>query len=266
MENNTNKTSLLQDMKNGVSSVTSLKQVGSIFTSYKYKMLGENKDIADERIKVCKGCPLFTAQGYCNPKMKIQHETTKKDVGGCGCYLPVKVTNPIEQCPAEKWKAVPGKMYKHNPNNKTLNLKLLNKNGDVQDNVVQYFTFELGYMFPNYLNQESYNHVINNQIRGLYQGNVPQKTVIEFHNAGTRRYDETLHALVNCKVEDNKYEYFNYTTSLQVNDLMLNGKFKGKYLMILTVPNAFIIDLTKPNVMSFISQYINRNTLFKIYV
>lgn len=51
----------------------------------------ENKLLRDERLAACNKCPIQSG-GWC-----------KKDLGGCGCYLPAKTAHEDEACPHLVW-------------------------------------------------------------------------------------------------------------------------------------------------------------------
>lgn len=87
--------------------------IKDILDGHTNEMLGLNKDIAKERLKICAKCPIMkkTVVGpVCNSKMWIDPKTgntstTKKDgyVNGCGCRLTAKTTLSYAECPINKW-------------------------------------------------------------------------------------------------------------------------------------------------------------------
>lgn len=87
--------------------------IGNIIKGNANAFFGLNKDISEERIKICKKCPLFTKRlglYICNPNLYINIETgdvssTKKDgyKHGCGCIIKSKTSVLDEKCPLSKW-------------------------------------------------------------------------------------------------------------------------------------------------------------------
>lgn len=76
------------------------------------ELLGLNKDISEERLKVCYSCPLYSTKfgGLCNSRLWLNPNTgdvsTTKQEGykrGCGCKLSYKVKNVDNKCPVGKW-------------------------------------------------------------------------------------------------------------------------------------------------------------------
>ena len=71
-----------------------------------------NEDLRNNRLKICRQCPLFSRKfgGMCNNKLWLNPITKdvsldKKDgyVKGCGCILSAKTRLPNAVCPADKW-------------------------------------------------------------------------------------------------------------------------------------------------------------------
>lgn len=54
-------------------------------------LTGENAELSEQRIAICKECPIFH-KNFCIEKR-----------GGCGCYLPWKTKVKEESCPIHKW-------------------------------------------------------------------------------------------------------------------------------------------------------------------
>lgn len=86
--------------------------VGMIVQGHVNELLGLNKDISQERMKICKVCPLFlnSMGGICNPRLYLNPQTgdvsTKYKDGygkGCGCRLQAKTKLPNAHCPNGKW-------------------------------------------------------------------------------------------------------------------------------------------------------------------
>ncbi len=87
-------------------------EVGNIIKGHVNELLGLNKDISKERLKICKQCPLYLEDygGQCNPRLYMNPKTKdvsleKKDdyYKGCGCRLLAKTTIPNAVCPNEQW-------------------------------------------------------------------------------------------------------------------------------------------------------------------
>lgn len=87
-------------------------EVGKIITGHLNELLGLNKDLSEERLKICKKCPIYSNKfgGLCNNKLYIDPKTNKisiykKDgyVKGCGCRLQAKTTILNEKCIIGKW-------------------------------------------------------------------------------------------------------------------------------------------------------------------
>ena len=87
-------------------------EVGNIIKGHVNELLGLNKDISKERLKICKQCPLYLEDygGQCNPRLYMNPKTKdvsleKKDdyYKGCGCRLLAKTTIPNVVCPNEQW-------------------------------------------------------------------------------------------------------------------------------------------------------------------
>jgi hypothetical protein len=87
-------------------------EVSNIITGHFNELFGLNKNISDERLKICKRCPLYSSKfgGLCNNKLYIDPNTgkisiEKRDgyVRGCGCRLQAKTTILHEKCVAGKW-------------------------------------------------------------------------------------------------------------------------------------------------------------------
>lgn len=87
--------------------------IGNIITGHVNEFFGLNKDISEERMKICKKCPLYVVRfetELCNSKLFMDPQTDdislEPEVGyikGCGCRLKAKTTLPNEECPAGKW-------------------------------------------------------------------------------------------------------------------------------------------------------------------
>lgn len=87
-------------------------EIGNIVKGHANELLGLNKNIAEERMKICKECPIYSSKygGLCNNKLYFDPETDEVSttnligyVKGCGCRLKAKTTLKHEHCPANKW-------------------------------------------------------------------------------------------------------------------------------------------------------------------
>lgn len=88
-------------------------EIGQIVKGHANELLGLNKDLVSERMKICKKCPLFAikfGQEVCNNKLYLNIKTgeisTKEKEGfkrGCGCRLRAKTTLAKAKCPFGKW-------------------------------------------------------------------------------------------------------------------------------------------------------------------
>lgn len=81
-----------------------------IASAYTDLLLGNNENIAAERMDICKRCPLFKkvtkSVHICNPTMSIENIATKEVIKGCGCILEAKTRNLESYCPASKWTSI----------------------------------------------------------------------------------------------------------------------------------------------------------------
>lgn len=84
----------------------------NIVDGYTNLALGKNGGMAEERMKICKLCPLYkdVAGGICNPRLwlnpitgEVKSEKTPGFYKGCGCSLLAKTRAPYANCPAKKW-------------------------------------------------------------------------------------------------------------------------------------------------------------------
>lgn len=87
-------------------------EIGNIVNGHVNELLGLNKDISKERMKICLKCPLYSPKygGLCNNKLYIDPNTNDisiqpKDgyVRGCGCRLKSKTTLLNAKCIIDKW-------------------------------------------------------------------------------------------------------------------------------------------------------------------
>lgn len=87
-------------------------EIGQIVNGHINELLGLNKDIKQERLKICQMCPLLLNKlgGICNSKLWLnpntgQISTTAKDgyKNGCGCRIQAKTALPNAKCPLGKW-------------------------------------------------------------------------------------------------------------------------------------------------------------------
>lgn len=87
-------------------------EIGNIIKGHINEALGLNKNISEERKRICYQCPLYSTKfgGICNNKLWLNTETgdvsTYPQDGykrGCGCKLSYKTENPSSKCPVGKW-------------------------------------------------------------------------------------------------------------------------------------------------------------------
>lgn len=87
-------------------------EIGNIVQGHMNEILGLNKDLKQERLKICYACPIYSPRlgGICNSKLWLNPvtgdvSTVKKDgyVNGCSCRLNAKATLSAAHCPANKW-------------------------------------------------------------------------------------------------------------------------------------------------------------------
>lgn len=87
-------------------------EIGNIVNGHVNELLGLNKDISTERMKICLKCPLYSPKlgGLCNNKLYIDPNTNDvsvypKDgyVRGCGCRLKAKTSALNAKCIIGKW-------------------------------------------------------------------------------------------------------------------------------------------------------------------
>lgn len=77
------------------------------------ELKGENQELYEKRLAICKKCPLFKESGVgfvCNRQLWMNPETGEVStenivnwVRGCGCRLNAKLRIPSMKCPANKW-------------------------------------------------------------------------------------------------------------------------------------------------------------------
>ena len=87
-------------------------KIGSIAEGHANELLGLNKDLKVERLKICRQCPIYSPRfgGLCNRDLwfnpdtdEISDEPRDGYVRGCGCRLLAKTTLPHARCVAGKW-------------------------------------------------------------------------------------------------------------------------------------------------------------------
>ena len=64
----------------------------------------------EERIEICRKCPIYAMNQTCNSKLYLNPETNDGStvpksgyIRGCGCYIPVKSRNRNNHCTVGKW-------------------------------------------------------------------------------------------------------------------------------------------------------------------
>ena len=89
-----------------------ISNAGQIIEGHARELLGLNKELSEERLKICYKCPIYSSflGGVCNDKLYLNPNTgdistEERDgyIEGCGCRLPAKTTLIEEECPAGKW-------------------------------------------------------------------------------------------------------------------------------------------------------------------
>lgn len=77
-------------------------------------VLNRNEDLYNERIKICKKCPLYKKDKIlgeiCNPALyinpindKVSYVSQEGWIKGCGCFLQSKTREKTSVCYAGKW-------------------------------------------------------------------------------------------------------------------------------------------------------------------
>ena len=87
--------------------------ITEIIKGHLNEALESNKDLSEERLTICKDCPLFKKKSYgmtCNANLYLNPETNETSFRpkpgfykGCGCRLKAKTTLEDAHCPAYKW-------------------------------------------------------------------------------------------------------------------------------------------------------------------
>lgn len=89
-------------------------QIIDVINGHVNEALGRNEGLYEERMKVCKECPLYkeTPMGpICNPRLYISESdkitiSDRPKIGykrGCGCALNRKTKLPSAKCIVMKW-------------------------------------------------------------------------------------------------------------------------------------------------------------------
>ena len=87
-------------------------QIGNIVKGHVNEVLGKNEDLYEERMAICKECPLYSLElgGLCNPRLYLNPKTGDVSThykdgykNGCGCRLKAKTRVPSAHCPNNKW-------------------------------------------------------------------------------------------------------------------------------------------------------------------
>lgn len=86
--------------------------VGQIVEGTVKNILDINTELSDERMKICKECPLYipfmggqcNSKGWLNPNTNEVSTVAKEGYyKGCGCILKSKTKAKYAECPAGKW-------------------------------------------------------------------------------------------------------------------------------------------------------------------
>lgn len=72
-----------------------LRTLNNIIHGWYYYIVGKNKSLYNERMKVCRGCPLNSTNFY--KEKGIEHCTI------CSCPLNAKLRVPDQECPHGLW-------------------------------------------------------------------------------------------------------------------------------------------------------------------
>lgn len=87
-------------------------ELGNIVKGHANELLGRNKDLSEERLEICRECPIYSNEygGLCNSKLYFDPNTNQVSsqkrfgyIKGCGCRLKAKTTLKDARCPANKW-------------------------------------------------------------------------------------------------------------------------------------------------------------------
>ena len=91
-----------------------MENLVNIGKGHALELIGANKNFAEERLKICRACPIYTNNRLlgevCNSKLYLNPKTdeisfTPKEgyVKGCGCRLNAKTRLDYMHCIAGKW-------------------------------------------------------------------------------------------------------------------------------------------------------------------
>lgn len=90
-----------------------MRSINNIIRGHAKELVGINQPLADYRLSICKGCPLYidTAIGVlCNRYLYLNKDTNETSrlpkegyIRGCGCRLDAKTRNEDDSCVADKW-------------------------------------------------------------------------------------------------------------------------------------------------------------------
>ena len=91
--------------------INSMEQVGQIAEGWTKHALGITPDFAEERMKICKQCPLYNKEkDTCDKKRCWDKENQsvvsypgKNIVCGCGCYMRAASKVLHKKCVLGKW-------------------------------------------------------------------------------------------------------------------------------------------------------------------
>lgn len=87
-------------------------EIGQIVQGHINEVLGLNKNLTEQRLRICYQCPLYSKKlgGMCNDKLWMDPLTGDVSVEfkegyrkGCGCRLQAKTTLTEARCPFKKW-------------------------------------------------------------------------------------------------------------------------------------------------------------------
>lgn len=92
--------------------INSFEQVGDIIEGHYKEITNQENELYQERIKICKKCPLYSDKfgGLCDPKKcwntvkNTSEDFPGKNIKcGCGCRLSAKLRLKNTECVLNKW-------------------------------------------------------------------------------------------------------------------------------------------------------------------
>lgn len=87
--------------------------IKNVINGHINEALGKEKELGQERMQICKKCPLYLKGRFgpvCNKDLYIDPNTESVSleplegyIRGCGCRLRAKTVDPRSKCPINKW-------------------------------------------------------------------------------------------------------------------------------------------------------------------